>query len=390
MQPKTCVKFDEKTYLRHRDTIQAIAQTRRMLKKNPFYASPLPLDIGIQMTRRCNLRCKTCFLWNNDGIFRYFGKTEREIELDTSIIEKVLRETREAKSRLYLWATEPLFHKQWDDIAALMVKDPRWVTICTNGILIDKKIETLLPLSENLAIVISLDGFEKEHDAIRGKGAFAKTMENARLLLALQKKGEYKGKITFHCVLNDDIIPHLYEFTGYCEKHGIDSLYLGFPWYISEDTCREMDDYYKEYFSWLNNIPGREETSWSRYTFHIKQEMIPILKKQLRKLLSREFNMRIRLQPPLEINEIEDYLVGKTMPVQYSAHCYSPSNRMDILANGDVTTCQPFHEFTVGNLYKNSLVEIWRGEKFNRVRETLTKGLTPVCSKCILLYLHSK
>lgn len=390
MQPKTLAKFDEKTFERHKETIKSIALTRRLRKQNPSYAPPLPLDIGLQVTRRCNLRCTTCFLWNENGDFRNLEKNEREVELEASIIERTLFETKEAKSRLYMWGAEPLVHKQWDDIAKMLIKDHRWLTICTNGILIDKKIDSLLPISENLAVVISLDGFEKEHDLIRGKGAFAKSVENAKLLLSLQKKGEYKGKLTFHCVLNDDIIPCVYEFAEFCESFGVDSLYFGFPWYIGPDTCKAMDEHYTENFGWLDNLNKREQNSWYTYSYHVKPELILILEEQMKKVIDRELKVRIRLQPPLEIHEFKDYLIGKKMPVQYSSNCYAVSNRMDILANGDVTTCQPFREFVVGNLYNNSLVEIWRGEKFSKVRETISKGLTPICSKCILLYLNGK
>jgi sulfatase maturation enzyme AslB (radical SAM superfamily) len=390
MQPKTTVKFDAKSFERHKESIKALAQTRRLRKIDASYAAPLPLDIGMQVTRRCNLRCKTCFLWNEKGDFNYLGEEDKKAELDASIIEKVLYETEKAKSRLYMWGAEPLLHKEWNSIAKMLIKEPRWLTICTNGILLDKKIDTLLPISENLAVVISLDGFENEHDAVRGKGMFAKTIKNAELIRSLQKKGEYKGKLTFHCVLNDDIIPNLLEFAEYCDSFGVDSLYFGFPWYISKETCNEMDQYYSHNFDWLNNLEDRQVTSWSTYSYHIKPEMIPILKEQMIKIIDRVFKVRIRLQPPLEIPEFENYLVGKKMPVSYSKNCFAVSNRMDILANGDVTTCQPFREFVVGNLYRNSLIEIWRGEKFNKVRKTISQGLTPICSKCILLYLNGK
>lgn len=390
MQPKTTVKFDEKTFERHKESIKSIAKTRRMRKLNPTYSSDLPLDIGMQVTRRCNLKCKTCFLWNENGDFRYLDKEEKEIELDASIIEKTLFETKEAKSRLYMWGAEPLIHKQWDDIAKMLIKDHRWLTICTNGILLDKKVDTLLPISEDLAVVMSLDGFEHEHDIVRGKGTFAKTVQNAEMLISLKKKGLFKGLTTFHCVLNDDIIPNLFEFAKYCENFGVDSLYFGFPWYIGPDTCKEMDEHYNKHFSWLDNLNKREQNSWYTYAYHIKPELIPVLEEQMKKIIDHESKLRIRLQPPLEIPEFRDYLVGKKMPVQYSSNCYAVSNRMDILANGDVTTCQPFREFVVGNLYNNSLVEIWKGEKFNKVREAISQGLTPICSKCILLYLNGK
>ena len=68
----------------------------------------------------------------------------------------------------------------------------------------------------------------------------------------------------------------------------------------------------------------------------------------------------------------------------------SIANRMDVLADGSVSSCKLYPEFSVGNLYKEGVMEIWQGEKFRRVREILAQGLTPICSKCVLLYLHGR
>jgi MoaA/NifB/PqqE/SkfB family radical SAM enzyme len=390
MQPKTSVKFDEKTFERHKSSIRNLAIAVRGRKRKSSFAAPIPNDVGIQVTRRCNLRCTTCFLWNEEGAFLDLKKKERDVELDISVIEKIFRETREAKSKLYMWGAEPLLHKNWEDITRLLEKDPRWTVVCTNGILIDKKMESILRVSENLAIVVSLDGFAEEHNNIRGKNAFERTMNNVNLLLDMQRKNKYKGVISFHCVLNDHIIPKIYEFAEYCESYGVDSLYFGFPWYISEETGKQMDDYFIKNFSWLNSLNEITKPSWYYYSYHIKPSLINTLREQIKKLLNRKLKIRIRLQPPLEIFEFEDYLIGNRMSVLARSQCFSVSNRTDILADGSVTACQPFSEFSVGNLYEKGLIEIWKSKEYNRLRETIGKGLTPICSKCILLFLNGK
>lgn len=73
---------------------------------------------------------------------------------------------------------------------------------------------------------------------------------------------------------------------------------------------------------------------------------------------------------------------------QRRKQCLSISNRMDVLADGSVSSCQLFPEFSVGNLYEKGVVEIWHSENFKKVRETIHGSLTPICSKCVLLYRH--
>jgi len=63
------------------------------------------------------------------------------------------------------------------------------------------------------------------------------------------------------------------------------------------------------------------------------------------------------------------------------------------LANGEVSvsgaSCKFFPEFVIGDLWEQSVEDVWQGEAFRRVRTTLRgTSLMPVCSKCILLYLN--
>lgn len=264
MQPRTTMKFDRQSFSRLSKTIGNMAKGVRQRRTDPGYAVPIPTDIGIQLTRKCNLRCKTCFLWNEDGAFRNLSGDKKNLELNVAVIKNMLQATRKAKSNLYIWGAEPLVHSRWEDVAHLLERDPRWTVICTNGILIDKYIDSLLRISENLAIVVSLDGFKDEHDAVRGKGTFAHSTENVQQILTLKKKGEYKGEISLHCVLNEYIAPKLYEFLEYAETLGVNTLYFGFPWYIPEAVGKRMDDYYRREFSWLR--PLGQKPSWYHYS----------------------------------------------------------------------------------------------------------------------------
>lgn len=393
MQPQTTVKFDSESFKRIKRTIENMSKTGRKREKNPKYATSIPHEIGIQLTRRCNLRCKHCFLWNEQGFFHSFEKEKQKTELDITIFEKLLRETREVKSNLYLWGTEPLLHKEWETIAKILEKEPRWTVLCTNGLLLEKRLESILRISSNLAIVVSLDGFQKEHEIIRGEGTFDSAIKNINLILSLQKTGEYKGKISLHCVLNKQITSKLFDLAEYCENLGIDTLYIGFPWYISKESAKNMDEYFKENFQWLNSLHPSDEQkrSWHFYTYHLDQFTTNILKEQFIKLNSREWKIRIRLQPALEPEEFENFLLGKENPAQKRRHCLSISSRMDIFPDGTVTSCQCFPEFNVGNLHEKGVIEIWQSEEFNKIREIINNnGLMPVCSKCILLYLYGR
>ncbi|WP_238392286.1 radical SAM protein [Paenibacillus antri] len=99
------------------------------------------------------------------------------------VVQKLFAQTAETKANMFLWGGEPLVYSRWDDYVDLMVQDPRWTVLCTNGLLIEEKLNSILRISEHLAILVSVEGFEAENDAIRGKGTFRKVMKGIDRLL---------------------------------------------------------------------------------------------------------------------------------------------------------------------------------------------------------------
>lgn len=388
MQPKTSVKMDKESFLRLRKTIANMALCERKLTENPSFSMEMPAEIGLQLTSRCNLRCKHCFEWSECGYNHSVNQNISSDELSLDLLERILKESEKVKSGLYLWGGEPLVYTEWDRFSRLLEKDPRWSVLCTNGIKVIEKMDSLLRISPNLAILTSLEGFEKENDIIRGTGNYRKTIEGIQEVRRLQKSGEFKGLQSVNCTINDSMIGKLYDFVEFCEELKLNTIYLGFPWYISKDIAKEMDEYFERNFQWLGVEP--KNRSWYSFDYHISEDKIDALIRDLEKINGRTWKIRIRYQPALELEEVADYVKGVNVTAQKKRHCLALSNRMDVLSDGSVSACKLFSEFRVGNLYDNSIQEIWKSPQFNRMREVVWKEIMPVCSRCILLYLNGK
>lgn len=229
MQPETEVKFDRATFMRIKRTIRNMSIGKNNLKRDPEFALRLPDEVGIQLTNRCNLRCKHCFQWNDTGFHNLFDESARSGELDIDIFKKILAETSEVKSNLYLWGGEPLCYSEWDRLSNTLEKDPRWTVLCTNGIDIEKRLDPIIKISPDLAMLISLDGFSEENDSVRGKGTYRKVIDNISLLIGLKKKNVYKGELSVNCVISVAMAGKLYDFAVMLEEIGINSLYFCFP-----------------------------------------------------------------------------------------------------------------------------------------------------------------
>jgi len=353
---------------------------------NPY----LPLDMGLFLTGRCNLRCKHCFEWNDDGFLKNdsTGHAMREIPIEK--LEECLEYTRPAKTRLYLWGGEPLVYSHFHELCELLKKDPRWTTICTNGLLVENHLEDILDISENLVLLISLDGIRECNDAIRGEGTFDRVVSNIRMMKELAREGKFKGEISVCCVISDDMVGRLYDYCEFMETLDINTLYLSFPWYISPETAQEMDAEFEKRFGDIIEIEDYSRASWHDFTFRVSDEKVAALKGDLQKIANKRWNIRVRLQPTLETEEIDDFIAGGSMTAQKRSKCLAPFNRMDILQDGEVSPCKLFREFRVGNIGDESIKDIWEGKRMAEMRKRLSCGLLPACSKCVLLYLNGE
>lgn len=389
MQPHNISSYKARALQRMKRKLAATKQCNKERDTNPGYAMPIPFEVGLKLTNRCDLRCEHCFQWNDNGYHYHMEKKEidRSGDLSIDIIRDVFEFTKPTDAMLYLWGGEPLIYQYWNELVELLRNDPRETVVCTNGLSIVKKIDDLCSISENLTVLVSIEGLEEQHNKLRGKNTFKRTMQGLDLLLEKRLLGEYQGMISVAAVLSDDLIESLYEFCSYFEEKNIDTLYINFPWYIPDDVAFGMDDFFRERFSWMGTDRSFRN-SWHSFDFHVDPAKFELLKRQLQRLSEKSWNLRIRFQPDLDEQEMIDFLKGGTKPGQKKTRCLGISNRLDILPNGTVTPCKKFIEFSVGNLYDNNLQDVWTGIPYNKFRELHNNTLMPICSKCEILYMN--
>ena len=73
----------------------------------------------------------------------------------------------------------------------------------------------------------------------------------------------------------------------------------------------------------------------------------------------------------------------------FAGECDRPMDQAVISSNGNVLICcRDWQEQNVlGNIYKNTLSEIWQGEKMKKIQELISSkqyGMIKCCSDCIM------
>lgn len=353
-------------------------------RQGSWQTRTLPEEIAFKLTNRCDLRCKHCYQWNEGGYHRQLDLHAKGGDLDLNIIGKALTATHMLKSNVYLWGGEPLAYQHWDGLVKLLVDDPRWIAICTNGTLIKKRLNGLLALSSQLEVSISLDGFEMEHDLLRGTGAFKRTLDGLRLLVREKQKNAYQFEIAINFFITDIIIPKMCHFVSWLESEGVDTVYISFPWFLSADANMRMDGFFSRHFGGAHVFA---KPSWYSYNYRLSLSRVDELSYQIQQLKQLPRTLKLRFNPDLSPDELATFISGSDQPAQSKTRCQAILTRMDIFPDGQVVSCKFFPEFVMGSLVNNDLSAVWNSERFNHQRETIaTCGLMPVCAKCNLLY----
>jgi len=131
----------------------------------------VPYSLLISPTAKCNLRCRGC----------YAASYSVRDELSYELVDRVVTEAEELGVALVtMLGGEPFL---WEPLLDLMRHHPHmYFLVFTNATLIDEKRVAGLKKLGNVMLILSVEGFEKETDARRGAGTFAKVMRAMDML----------------------------------------------------------------------------------------------------------------------------------------------------------------------------------------------------------------
>jgi len=125
---------------------------------------------------------------------------------------------------------EPLLHAQIGDIARAVIEDGHFVYLCTNGLLLQEKLDLFRP-SPRLAFVVHLDGTESAHDAItRRPGTYATAAAAIREAVARGHR-----VCTNTTLFHDSDVDDLHALFGTLAGLGVEGLMVS-PGYSYEDV----------------------------------------------------------------------------------------------------------------------------------------------------------
>jgi hopanoid biosynthesis associated radical SAM protein HpnH len=150
---------------------QAIAVSSYIARQKLQGKKRYPLVLMLEPLWRCNLECAGC------------GKIQHPEEiLSTYLTPEECWAAAEVCGApvISIAGGEPLIHPQIDRIVAGLVERKKFVTLCTNAILLERWLPKFTP-SKYFSFTIHLDGMRDLHDAmVDRKGVFDKAVKGIR------------------------------------------------------------------------------------------------------------------------------------------------------------------------------------------------------------------
>jgi MoaA/NifB/PqqE/SkfB family radical SAM enzyme len=83
----------------------------------------------------------------------------------------------------------------------------------------------------------------------------------------------------------------------------------------------------------------------------------------------------------VSLEKIKDYNKNRSFGPKKRI-CYAPFTNMHFQMNGDVSSCSFNYDYTIGNVHRQTIKEIWFGEKAAHFRETLASYNLDKCLSC--------
>jgi MoaA/NifB/PqqE/SkfB family radical SAM enzyme len=194
------------------------------------------INIGFQVTRRCNLKCIYC------------SEADTLPDAKLSDIKKMIDKlVSHGLKRISITGGEPLLRDDIEEILKYVKEKNVNITLSTNGMCLDeKKLGRLRPYIDNIRF--SIRGLKKIHNQITGNNqSFDKVIESIKLCRKIGLP------ISVVATIVTENYQHMEEIARLCEDKGVEKLYFfsliprGRAIKIYNKECVTIDKISREY-----------------------------------------------------------------------------------------------------------------------------------------------
>lgn len=326
----------------------------------------------IEVTRRCNLRCKMCQYI--DWLENVPIREQKQGELSTAEWLSVIRQIPRF-SLITFTGGEAFVRKDFMELLTAASRRTRTHFISNTTMLPEERAEAIVALAPrhtggvgfNFAGT-SIEGPGDRHDEIRKMtGAWDRSMAGIRRLRDFRDAtGKACPHIHVTTVIQRDNVDVLHHMPAMVKEAGVDVLNL-----VTETRMHDLPGFGEVDPSVFN----REDIDWPRIN---RSELSAALNRTLE--AARDAGIEVRL-PRMPRQDLLDYYDGRAIDLK----AYQCRNAWNTLIIGRLGDAYPCWLQKVGNVRENSLRELWHNAEMRAFRQTCQKKLFAPCPGCCFL-----
>jgi len=316
-----------------------------------------PRSVDIEITTRCNLRCKYC------AHFTSAGDVDNDLPKEEWL--KFFEElNRCAVMDVVLSGGEPFHRKDITEIIEGIIRNKMRFSILSNGTLITDEVAKFLSETKRCdSVQVSIDGSKPEsHDIFRGKGTFVKAIDG---LNNLRKYGvNTTVRVTIH-KYNVSDLEHVAKLL--LEDIGLNGFSTNVASY--QGLCRENNEQIKL---------DVEDHSLAMET------LLKLTKKYNGRITANAgplANARMWLEMEKARREGRESIPGRGC----LSGCGGVFSKLAVRADGVMVPCSQLSHIELGRINKDDLMDVWQNHpELNRMRTRRTIPLTEFefCQGC--------
>jgi SynChlorMet cassette radical SAM/SPASM protein ScmE len=316
-----------------------------------------PRNLDIEITARCNLRCRYCYFFNNPAV------EYRDLPADEWL--KFFDELGSlGVMNITLAGGEPFIREDLPVLLEGIVRNRMRFSLLSNGGLIDDEIAAFIARTGRCEYVqVSVDGScAKVHDSCRGQGSFDGAIRGIRTLQRHRINVAVRVTIHRNNVHDlEDIAHFLLDELGLSGFGTNSAGYLGTCCVNADDLLLNMEER-KEAMATLLRLTAKHPDRISASAGPLSEGRAWRRMEEARAQGKPAFPNRGRLTA-----------------------CGCPSSKISVRADGAIVPCNMLNHIELGRINHDYLTEIWRNSPaLNQLRNRHTIPLTDFkfCAGC--------
>jgi radical SAM protein with 4Fe4S-binding SPASM domain len=351
--------------------------TNREYRRGTGEALEAPRQISLRITNACNHRCAVCGQYGSQG---YMKDPEHRDMLKTLPVETykdLVDQVAGNHPIFYVTGGEPFLYPGFMELMKYIKSKGCVLSVVTNGVMLEKYAEEIVADQWDM-LLVSFDGPKEIHDRCRNfPGAYVTAVNGLKKIREIKEAARrVKPFVLTSTTISRVNAPVLEDTFRIGSELSPDLMVVYLSWFTSEAIGHAHSAILEEHL-------GITPFTWKSYATEFSDEDARMFHEALTRVKKRKWPFEYLVIPDLKDKDFARYYTDPGEMFGFD-RCAAPFLMIDVMPNGDVTTCRDFIDVKVGNITEKPLLEIWNDEPFVRFRKLLLDrgGLLPQCSRC--------